>query len=113
MQVDVRRGLVGACFDRARGLIPFSVDGPVFCFAASACANGSDQRPRRLRAGFTRRLDPSNGVAYSYLRKQLRGRPYQVVLEGPASDPRWSMRAVGFGPCGAKTMVRYYAPVRC
>ena len=27
--------------------------------------------------------------------------------------PEWSMRAMGFGPCRASSMVRYYAPVRC
>jgi hypothetical protein len=113
MQVGKRRGLVGACFDPARGLIAFSVNGPVFCFERSVCANGSDRIPFRLRRGFTRYLDQQNGVYHSYLRKQLRGRPYQVVLEGPATDPAWSMRAMGFGPCKASSMVRYYAPVRC
>ena len=113
MQLDVRKGLVGACFDRVRGLIAFSVNGPVFCFEASVCANGRDRVPLRLRRGFTRKLDRSNGVYYSYLRKQLRGRPYEVVMEGPGSDPEWSMRAMGFGPCRASSMVRYYAPVRC
>jgi hypothetical protein len=113
MQVDVRRGLVGACFDRVRGLIAFSVSGPVFCITASICANGRDVVPRSLRAGFQRRLDRSNGVYYSRLRKQLLGRPYQVVMEGPGIEPAWSMRAFGFGPCKASTMVRYYAPVRC
>jgi len=113
MEVDVRRGLVGACFDRVRGLIAFSVSGAVFCFTASVCANGRDQVPRRLRTGFKRKLDRSNGVYYSFLRKQLRGRAYQVVMEGPGVDPAWSMRAIGFGPCKASTMVRYYAPVRC
>ena len=113
MQLDTRRGLVGACFDRVRGLIAFSVSGPVFCFEAGVCANGSDRVPLRLRREFTRRLDLSNGIYYSRLRKQLRGRPYQVVMEGPGTDPAWSMRAIGFGPCKASTMVQYYAPVRC
>ena len=113
MQLDTRRGLIGACFDRVRGLIAFSVSGPVFCFEAWVCANGSDRVPLRLRREFTRRLDLSNGIYYSRLRKQLRGRPYQVVMEGPGTDPTWSMRAMGFGPCKASTMVRYYAPVRC
>jgi len=113
MQVGARKGLVGACFDRVRGLIAFSVNGPVFCITASICANGRDVVPPRLRAGFKRSLDPSNGVYYSRLRKQLLGRPYQVVMEGPGIEPAWSMRAFGFGPCKASTMVRYYAPVRC
>jgi hypothetical protein len=113
MQVGARRGLVGACFDRVRGLIAFSVNGPAFCIISSVCVNGSDQVPRRFRAGFTRKLDHSNGVYYAVLRKQLRGRPYQVVLEGPGTDPPWSMRAFGVGPCKASTMVRYFAPVRC
>jgi len=113
LQVDARRGLVGACFDRVRGLIAFSVNGSVFCFTASVCANGRDQVPRRLRAGFRRKFDRSNGFYYSLLRKQLLGRPYQVVMESPGVDPAWSMRAFGFGPCKASKMVRYYAPVRC
>ena len=113
MQVGTRKGLVGACFDRVRGLIAFSVNGSVFCFTASVCANGRDQVPLRLRTGFKRKLDRTNGVYYSLLRKQLLGRPYQVVMEGPGNDPAWSMRAFGFGPCKASKMVRYYAPVRC
>jgi hypothetical protein len=113
MQVDVRKGLVGACFDRVRGLIAFSVNGPVFCFTASACADGRNPVPRSVRAGFKRKLDRTNGVYYSLLRKQLLGRPYQVLMEGPFNDPAWSMRAFGFGPCRASSMVRYYAAVRC
>jgi hypothetical protein len=113
MQAGTLKGLVGACFDRVRGLIALSASGPVFCITASICANGSDVLPPRLRAGFTRKLDPSNGVYYSRLRTKLLGRPYQVVMEGPGIEPAWSMRAFGFGPCKASTMVRYYAPVRC
>jgi hypothetical protein len=113
LQVGVRKGLVGACFDRVRGLIAFSVNGSVFCFTASVCANGRDVVPRRLRTGFRRRLDRANGVYYSLLRKQLLGRSYQVLMEGGFNDPAWSMRAFGFGPCKASTMVRYYAAVRC
>ena len=113
MQDGARRGLVGACFDRVRGLIAFSVNGSVFCFTASACADGRNPVPRRLRAGFKRKLDRTNGVYYSLLRKQLLGRPYQVLMEGPFNDPPWSMRAFGFGPCKASSMVRYYAAVRC
>ena len=78
---------------------------------------GVRQRQRSTSTPPTRgvhaKARPVERRPYSYLPKQLRGRPYQVVLEDPGSDPRWSMRAVGFGPCGAKTMVRYYAPVRC
>jgi len=69
--------------------------------------------PRRTRAGFSRKLNHRNAVYYAYKRTRLRGRPYQIVLEAPGTDPAWSVRAMGFGPCPASSMVKYYVPVAC
>jgi hypothetical protein len=106
-------GYVGACFAPRRGLIGYSVSGPVFCVAPGICANGRDVLPRRTRRGFVRTFHKSNSTYYTFKRVHLAGRPYQIVLEGPRGDPKWSMRAMGFGPCGASSLVRYYVPVRC
>jgi hypothetical protein len=112
MQDATRAGLVGICFKHYR-LTGFSVSGPVFCFTTSACVNGKDPMPKTLRKGFTRHLDKHNGVYYAYKKLRLLNKKYQAVLEGPASDPAWSARAVGFGPCGAGSTVRFYVPVNC
>ena len=106
-------GYVGACFAPRRGLIGYSVNGPVFCFGVGICANGHDVLPKRARRGFVRTFHKSNATYYTLKRVRLRNRPYQIVLEGPRSDPKWSMRAMGFGPCGASATVRYYVPVNC
>jgi hypothetical protein len=108
-----RSGLVGACFHRRRGLIGFSVSGPVFCFSRGFCVNGRDVVPRRLRRGFVRKLNQRNGVYYATKREPLGGRAYQIVFESPGTDPTWSVRAMGFGPCKASSTVRYYVPVTC
>jgi hypothetical protein len=106
-------GYVGACFAARRGLIGYSVSGPVFCFGPRLCANGRDVLPKGARRGFVRTFHKSNATYYTFKRVRLRGRPYQIVLEGPHGDPRWSMRAMCFGPCGASYLVRYYVPVNC
>ncbi len=106
-------GYVGACFAPRRGLIGYSVSGPVFCVAPRICANGRDVLPRRTRRGFVRTFHKSNSTYYTFKRVRLGGHPYQIVLEGPRGDPKWSMRAMGFGPCGTSSLVRYYVPVNC
>jgi hypothetical protein len=106
-------GDVAACFAPRRGLIGYSVSGPYFCFAPGICANGQDVLPKQARRGFVRTFHRSNATYYTLKRVRLRGRPYQIVLEGPSRDPNWTMRAMGFGPCGASYLVRYYVPVAC
>jgi hypothetical protein len=112
MADGLRRGLVGVCFNHFR-VTGFSVSGPVFCFAPGACVNGRDPVPKRIRKGFSRELDRRNAVYYSYKPVRLLNRRYQVVMEAPAGDPTWSVRAIGFGPCGTSAMVRYYVPIKC
>jgi len=69
--------------------------------------------PKRLRRGFVRKLNRRNIVYYATRQMRFGGRPYQIVLESPGTDPTWSVRAMGFGPCKASATVRYYVPVNC
>jgi hypothetical protein len=113
MTYNGKGGYVGACFAPRRGLVGYSVSGPYFCFGAGLCLNGRDVLPKKVRRGFVRTFHRSNATYYTFKRVRLKGRSYQIVLEGPHGDPKWSLRAMGFGPCGASYLVRYYVPVNC
>ena len=106
-------GYVGACFAPRRGLVGYGVSGPAFCIRVRICTNGRDVLPKRAQRGFVRKFHKSNSTYYTFKRVRLRNRPYQIVLEGPSTDPKLTLRAMGFGPCGASFLVRYYVPVNC
>jgi hypothetical protein len=111
--IGKQRGFAGACFDRTRHLVAFTVSGAVFCFQAKACVNEHDVIPGSIRSRFRTVFNSRQGIYFSYFRERLAGRPYELVTLRPEYDRPGTIGTFAFAPCGANNWVKYFAPVDC